>query len=181
MEPIDFSALSLDAQLSREWLAVNHLGGYAAATLPGCNTRKYHGLLIAAMSPPVHRMVLLSRVEETVFYDGWPHALGCNEYPDAIHPQGHRLLRAFSADPFPRWAYQNEGWTLEKQLRLLKGQNTVVLSYTLMGSAKPVELEVRPLFALRGIHELMYQWNAPLAPEALAPGHHHIKASRASP
>ena len=121
MEPIDLSALSLDAQFSREWLAVNHLGGYAASTLPGCNTRKDHGLLIAAMSPPVHRMVLLSRVEETVFYDGWPHALACNEYPDAIHPQGYRLLRAFSADPFPRWAYQNEGWTIEKQLRLLKG------------------------------------------------------------
>jgi predicted glycogen debranching enzyme len=181
MEPIDLSALSLDAQLSREWLAVNHLGGYAASTIPGCNTRKYHGLLIAAMSPPVHRMVLLSRVEETVFYDGWPHALACNEYPDAVHPQGHRLLRAFSAEPFPRWAYQNEGWTLEKQLRLLKGQNTVVLSYTLMGSAKPVELEVRPLFALRGIHELMYQWNAPLAPEQVAPGHHHIRATHATP
>jgi predicted glycogen debranching enzyme len=181
MEPIDLSALSLDAQFSREWLAVNHLGGYAASTLPGCNTRKYHGLLIAAMSPPVHRMVLLSRVEETVFYDGWPHALACNEYPDAIHPQGYRLLRAFSADPFPRWAYQNEGWTIEKQLRLLKGENTVVLSYTLIGSAKPIELEVRPLFALRGIHELMYQWNAPLAPEQLGPGHHHIKATHATP
>jgi predicted glycogen debranching enzyme len=181
MEPIDLSALSIDGQLSREWLAVNHLGGYAASTLPGCNTRKYHGLLVAAMSPPVRRMVLLSRVEETVFYDGWPHALSCNEYPDAMHPQGHRLLRAFSAEPFPRWAYQNEGWTLEKQVRLLRGENTVVLSYTLMGSAKPVELEVRPLFALRGIHELMYQWNAPLAPEQLAPGHHHIKATHATP
>jgi predicted glycogen debranching enzyme len=133
------------------------------------------------MSPPVRRMVLLSRVEETVFYDGWPHALACNEYPDAMHPQGHRLLRAFSAEPFPRWAYQNEGWTLEKQVRLLKGENTVVLSYTLMGSAKPVELEVRPLFALRGIHELMYQWNAPLAPEQLGPGHHYIKATHATP
>ena len=128
METTDLSALSLDSQLSREWLTVNHLGGYAASTLPGCNTRKYHGLLVAAMSPPVRRMVLLSRVEETVFYDGWPHALGCNEYPDALHPEGYRLLRAFSADPFPRWAYQGDGWTLEKQLRLLNGENTVVLS-----------------------------------------------------
>jgi predicted glycogen debranching enzyme len=181
METLDLSALSLDAQLSREWLAVNHLGGYAASSVPGCNTRKYHGLLVAAMSPPVIRMVLLSRVEETVFYDGWPHALACNEYPDAMHPQGHRMLRAFSNEPFPRWAYQNEGWTLEKQLRLLKGENTVVLSYTLMGSAKPIELEVRPLFALRGIHELMYQWNAPLTPQSLSPSHHHIPATHATP
>jgi predicted glycogen debranching enzyme len=181
VETIDLSSLSVDAQLSHEWLAVNHLGGYAASTLPGCNTRKYHGLLVAAMSPPIRGMVLLSRVEETVFYDGWPHPLATNEYPETMHPQGHRLLRAFSNDPFPRWGYQNDGWTLEKQLRMLRGENTVVLSYTLMGSAKPVELEVRPLFALRGMHELMYQWNAPLAPENLTDAHHHIKATHATP
>jgi predicted glycogen debranching enzyme len=181
METTDLSALSLDSQLFREWLTVNHLGGYATSTIPGCNTRKYHGLLVAAMSPPVHRMVLLSRVEETVFHDGWPNPLGCNEYPDALHPEGYRLLRAFAAEPFPRWAYQGEGWTLEKQLRLLNGENTVVLSYTLMGSARAVELEVRPLLALRGMHELMYQWNAPLAPMSLAPGHHHIAATRSTP
>jgi predicted glycogen debranching enzyme len=181
MEPVSLSALSIDAQLSREWLAVNHIGGYAASTVPGCNTRKYHGLLVAAMSPPVRRMVLLSRVEETVFYDGWPHPLACNEYPDAMHPQGHQFLRAFANEPFPRWAYQGEGWTLEKQLRLLIGENTVLLSYTLMGSAKPVEFEIRPLFALRGIHELMYQWNAALAPQNLSPTHHHIPATHATP
>src|SRR5204863_3732612 len=63
VEPIDLTSLSVDAQLSHEWLSVNHLGGYAASTLPGCNTRKYHGLLVAAMSRPVRRMVLLSRAE----------------------------------------------------------------------------------------------------------------------
>src|SRR5438128_9483785 len=120
----DLSALRLDGMIDREWLAANGNGAFASSTLCGLNTRKYHGLLVAAMSPPVRRMVLLSRVEETVFYDGWPHALACNEYPDAMHPQGHRLLRAFSAEPFPRWAYQNEGWTLEKQVRLLRGENT---------------------------------------------------------
>ena len=181
MEALGLSALSIDAQLSREWLAVNHLGGYAASTVPGCNTRKYHGLLVAAMCPPVRRMVILSRVEETVYHDGWPHALACNEYPDAMHPQGYQMLRAFSNEPFPRWAYQGDGWTLEKQVRLLNGENTVLLSYTLMGSPKPVELEVRPLFALRGIHELMYQWNAPLTPQNLSPTHHHIPATHATP
>src|SRR5688572_7494444 len=181
MEALDLSALSFDALLSREWLTVNHLGGYAASSLPSCNTRKYHGLLVAAMAPPVLRMVILSRVEATVFYDGWPHALACNEYPDTVHPAGHRLLAAFSAEPFPRWAYQGDGWTIEKQLRLLKGENTVVLSYTLMASAKPVELELRPLLALRGIHELMYQWNGPLHAQMISPGHHRVPATHRSP
>src|SRR5688500_14353159 len=164
MEALDLSALSFDALLSREWLTVNQIGGYAASTLPSCNTRKYHGLLVASLAPPVRRMVLLSRVEETVFYNGWPHALGCNEYPGTIHPQGQQYLRAFSAEPFPRWAYQGEGWTLEKSLRLLHGENTVVISYTLLGGDRSVDLELRPLLALRGIHELMYQWNARLDP-----------------
>src|SRR5213082_207918 len=120
MEPIDLSALSIDAQLGREWLAVNHLGGYAASTVPGCNTRKYHGLLVAAMSPPVRRMVLLSKVEETVTQDGWPVHLSCNEYPGVVHPQGHQSLVSFQQFPFPRWTYKGEGWTLLKELRLLK-------------------------------------------------------------
>ena len=162
---LDVSALSFDDMLAREWLSTNALGGYASSTVPGLNTRKYHGLLVAAMAPPVRRMVLLSRVEETVFRDGWPFELACNEYPGTIHPQGHRLLRAFSHEPFPRWAYQGEGWTVEKSLHLLRGQNTVCLSYTLLGGEKPLEMELRPLLALRPIHELTYQWQGRLSVE----------------
>src|SRR5215471_16320714 len=122
METLDLSALSLDAQLAREWLSVNHLGGYAASTVPGCNTRKYHGLLVAAMTPPVRRLVLLSRVEEVVTANGWPTPLACNEYPGTVHPRGHESLAAFSHEPFPRWAYQGEGWTIQKTLQLLPGE-----------------------------------------------------------
>ena len=163
--PLDVSALSFDDLIAREWLATNALGGYASSTLPGLNTRKYHGLLVAAMAPPVRRMVLLSRVEETVFRDGWPFELACNEYPGTIHPQGHRLLRAFSHEPFPRWAYQGEGWAVEKALHLLRGQNTACLSYTLLGGDKPLAMELRPLLALRPIHELTYQWQGRLTVE----------------
>jgi predicted glycogen debranching enzyme len=160
--------------IDREWLAVNHLGGYASSTPIGLNTRKYHGLLVASMLPPVRRMVILSRVEETVFRDGWPYALSCNEYPDTIHPEGHRLLKAFDADPYPRWAYQGDGWTLQKELRLLRSHNTVCLTYTLLASDKPIELELRPLFALRIIHELMYQWNGQLDAQPAGKNQYHI-------
>ncbi|HYE17118.1 MAG TPA: amylo-alpha-1,6-glucosidase [Tepidisphaeraceae bacterium] len=188
---LDVSSLSLDDLLAREWLATNGLGGFAASTVAGANTRKYHGLLVAAMSPPVRGMVLLSRVEETVFTDGWPHALATNEYPETVNPQGYKLMRAFAADPFPRWAFQGDGWALEKQLQMLDGENTVVLSYTLLGAAKGVEMEVRPLFALRGIHELMYQWNGNLIPREVgsiaqpqaadASQHLHIPATHRTP
>ncbi|MGE5609031.1 MAG: amylo-alpha-1,6-glucosidase, partial [Bacillota bacterium] len=107
--------------------------------------------------------------------------LACNEYPGVIHPQGYHLLRAFNDDPFPRWAYQYDGWTIEKQLRPLQGSNTVVLSYSLLAGNKSVDFELRPLFALRGMHELMYQWNARLDAQSLAPKHHRIPATCRSP
>lgn len=165
MDPLDMSSLTLDAAIEREWLCVNHIGGYASSTIVGMNTRKYHGLLVAAMSPPVRRMVILSRVEEFVGREGWRLPLCNSEYPGVIHPDGHRYLRAFNPDPFPRWAWQAEGWTVEKQLCLLEGRNAVCLSYVLVGSDRPLELELSPLFALRPIHELMYQWNGRLRAE----------------
>ncbi len=181
MQAWNISSLPLDALLEREWLAVNGIGGFASSTVPGLNTRKYHGLLVAAMAPPVRRMVLLSRVEETVLCEGWTHPLACNEYPGAIHPRGDESLRAFSTDPFPRWAYQGQGWTIEKSLRLLKGQNTVVLSYSLLGGDRSVQLQLRPLLALRPMHELMYQWNGKLTVEQRLAGHHHVPATARTP
>jgi predicted glycogen debranching enzyme len=162
---LDVSALPFDEMIGREWLATNALGGYAASTVPCVNTRKYHGLLVAAMAPPVRRMVLLSRVEETLFRDGWPYPLASNEYPGTIHPEGYRHLRAFDHQPTPRWLYQGEGWTVEKSLHLLRGHNTVCLAYTLLGGDQPLDFELRPLLALRPIHDLMYQWNGRLGVE----------------
>jgi predicted glycogen debranching enzyme len=187
----DFDGLTLDASdkdqletlLTREWLAVNHLGGYASSTVVGLNTRKYHGLLVAAVAPPVRRMVLLSRVEETVICDGWSDPLACNEYPNSIYPRGDQSLRAFSHDPFPRWAYQAQQWTIEKSVQMISGQNTVILSYSLLAgdSAKAVELQLRPLFALRGIHDLMYQWNGPLIVDENLPGQQRIHPTGKTP
>jgi predicted glycogen debranching enzyme len=174
---------NFDAELDREWLVANGLGGFACSTATSTNTRKYHGLLVAAMTPPVRRMVLLSRVEETVVCDGWSAPLACNEYPGTLYPRGDQSLRAFSADPFPRWVYQGSGWTLEKTLQMVPGENGVVISYTLLGGAgmPEVELQLRPLFALRNIHDLTYQWNGQLSVEERSPGHHRIPATGRTP
>ena len=190
LERLDIAGMPFEALIAREWLCTNGVGGFACSTVPGLNSRKYHGLLVAAMSPPVRRMVLLSRVEEVVHYEGWPLALSCSEYPGTVYPEGYRMLRAFSAEPFPRWAYQGEGWTLQKELCLLRGRNTVCLTYTLLGGTKPITLELSPLFALRAIHELTYQWNGRLLaepweggakPQAAGGGCHHIPATNRTP
>ena len=166
VKSFDVGVMPLEGLIGREWLATNGIGGYASSTVPCLNTRKYHGLLVAAMAPPVRRMVLLSRVEETVHCDGWPHALSSNEYPGTFHPEGYHFLRAFSPEPFPRWAFQGENWTLQKELCLLRDLNMVCLTYTLLAGQRPVTLEFRPLFALRPIHELGFQWNGKLVTES---------------
>jgi predicted glycogen debranching enzyme len=177
----DISNSNLEGLLNREWLVTNGLGGYASSTVCGLNTRKYHGLLVAAMSPPVRRMVLLSHVEEAVFNSSGRFELASNEYPGTIHPQGFRLMRAFSVEPFPRWAFQGDGFTLEKSLTLLQGENSVCLSYSLLTGEKSVTLEVAPMLALRSIHELMYQWNSRLAPEPKGANLVRIPASSRTP
>ena len=181
MHALDVSSMQFGDLIGREWVCTSGNGGYASSTVCGMNTRKYHGLLVASMTPPVRRMVLLSRVEETVRAGGQSAGLSSSEYPGTIHPQGHLLLRAFSHDPFPRWAYQTDDWTVEKQLRLARGQNAVVLTYTLLGGAQPVELELRPLFALRGIHELTYQCNGRLDAETLDERYHRLPATSRTP
>ncbi|MGD0462758.1 MAG: amylo-alpha-1,6-glucosidase [Tepidisphaeraceae bacterium] len=181
MSSQNISDMSFDGLIEREWLATNGIGGYACSTLCGLNTRKYHGLLVAAMAPPVRRMVLLSHVEETVWTSRGEFALSCNEYPGTIFPRGFQHLRAFNVDPFPRWAYQGDGFTIEKSLHLLQGQNTVCLSYSLLTGEKSVTLEIKALLAMRGIHELMYQWNSRLGPEVKAQGVVRIPASTRTP
>ncbi len=173
MRPTDGCGQRLYELLEREWLITNHRGGYASSTIPGLNTRKYHGLLVAAMTPPVRRLVLLSRVEEIIRCNGWPTALACNEYPDTIHPRGHESLAAFSHEPFPRWAYQGDGWTLEKSLQIIRGENTVVLAYTQIGAKSPVDFELRPLFALPPMHDLIYQWPGQLGAQYTSDARHH--------
>src|SRR4051812_40762477 len=114
----NLSGAEFESLLDGEWLAVNKAGGYACSTLPGLNSRKYHGLLVAAMSPPIRRMVLLAKMEESVICDGKSVALSCNEYPGVIHPQGHQALVTFAHTPFPQWEYRGDGWTILKELRL---------------------------------------------------------------
>jgi predicted glycogen debranching enzyme len=78
----------LDVALSREWLETNGIGGFSSSTIVGLNTRRYHGLLTAATKPPVGRLVLLSKLEETLVIDGRRYDLSANQYPGVIHPQG---------------------------------------------------------------------------------------------
>src|SRR5438105_15305853 len=92
---------NLETALAREWLETNGLGGFASSTLAGLNTRRYHGLLVAALAPPTGRTALLSKLEETLVVDGQRFDLSTNQYPGAIHPAGYQYLIRFRRDPYP--------------------------------------------------------------------------------
>jgi predicted glycogen debranching enzyme len=144
-----------EAALRREWLETNGLGGFASSTIMGLNTRRYHGLLVAATKPPVGREVLLSKLEETLLIDGQSFDISANRYPGVVHPQGFRYLTNFRLDPFPIFTYELEGVVIEKTVFMVHGENTTVVQYEFKSTKLPpksLRLEIRPLVAFRDYH-----------------------------
>ncbi|HYP27346.1 MAG TPA: amylo-alpha-1,6-glucosidase [Blastocatellia bacterium] len=145
----------LSAASRREWLETNGIGGFASSTLTGLNTRRYHGLLVAATRPPVGRLLLLSKLEETLVVGGRRFDLSANQYPGAIHPRGFAYLKRFRLDPFPVFTYGVEGFEIEKSIFMIHGENSSVVQYearSLEGARLTCALEVRPLVAFRDYH-----------------------------
>lgn len=138
----------------REWLETNGLGGWASSTVSGAHTRRYHGLLVAATRPPLGRVVLLSKVDETVAIGSELIELGSNIFPGAIHPQGYRRLTSFERDLVPTWRYTLGDATLEKTVMAIHGENTTVVEYRLIDGSVPVILGLRPFIAGRDHHAL---------------------------
>ena len=106
---VQISHLDFHALIGREWLVANGIGGYSSSTIAALNTRKYHGLLVAAMTPPVRRMVLLSHIVETLTAESKRFSICCAEYPGAIHPSGHLYLRAFQSVPLSKVGVSDAG------------------------------------------------------------------------
>jgi glycogen debranching enzyme len=173
----DFSAAS-----AREWLATNGIGGYAAGSLSGASTRRYHGLLVAALTPPTGRRILLSRLEETVSLAGTVCELAANQYPGAVHPQGFRFLERFKAWPAPAFHYRPcPGVLIEKRVWMAHGQNTTYVQYTLRESPEPVALRLTPLVCWKDYHAEMHPWEGFPVSVEVAPGEMRLLATADTP
>ena len=151
---------NLKTALSREWLETNSIGGFSSSTIIGLNTRRYHGLLTAATKPPVGRVVLLSKLEETLIIDGRRYELSVNQYPGAVHPQGFQYQTSFRLDPFPVFTYEVEGVRLQKSVCMVNGENTIVVQYDIADAhadSSSYSLELRPLIAFRDYHSTTHE------------------------
>jgi len=140
----------------REWLLTDGLGGYASSTVVGLNTRRYHGLLVVATHPPVGRMVLLSKVEESLVVGGQRWELGTNKYSDTLYPRGLELTSAFILDPLPSLTFEVPGGTLTKTVARIHGHPATAIVYRYEGNEAAV-LELRPLVAYRDHHALQHE------------------------
>jgi predicted glycogen debranching enzyme len=149
---------NLDEAVTREWLETNGLGGYSSSTVAGLNTRRYHGLLVAATKPPVGRAVMLSKLEETLVVGRQRFDLSANQYPGAIHPQGYKHQTGFRLDPFPVFTYEVAGVRVEKSVFMVHGENTTVLQYEFQKAADArCSFELCPLVAFRDYHSMGHE------------------------
>ena len=146
----------LAAGLRREWLVTNGLGGCASSTVTGINTRKYHGLLVAALTPPVERTVLVAGLVEWATYDGQCYPLSAQEYVGvAIDPQGYRYLQSFRLEgTLPVWTYAFADALLERRLWMAYGSNTTYIMYSVLRGGLELNLEITPLVTYRSFHTL---------------------------
>ena len=150
----------------REWLITNGLGGFAMGTAIGANVRRYHGLLIAALHPPVDRRLLLSKIDVEAEYRGHTFLLGTNRYTGGIHPRGFEYLTCFSLDPFPRFTYAFGGCLFEVEVFMPYGRNAVAWTARVLEAADAVKLRLIPLVNARDYHGDIRANDWPFAQEA---------------
>ena len=141
----------------REWLLADGLGGYASSTVVGLNTRRYHGLLVASLRPPVERMVLLSKLEEALVVGDRRHDLGTNAYAGGVvHPRGFERAFSFELDPLPTLTFEIDGGRLARTVARVHGEPATAIVYEYEGPG-PATLELRPLLAYRDHHALQHE------------------------
>jgi predicted glycogen debranching enzyme len=154
--------------LEREWLVTNGLGGFACGTVAQANTRRYHGLLVASLRPPVERVVMVAKLDVTTRYRGEKYELACNEYADGtLAPRGFERLSAFHFENgVPVWTYAFADALLEQRIWMAGSRNTTYVSFTLRAAAEPLEIELLPLCTYRDYHSHSHGgWSLAVEPE----------------
>jgi predicted glycogen debranching enzyme len=152
---INFGRDDLNAEGAerKEWLVTNGLGGFAASTITGLNTRRYHGLLVAALQPPVRRFLLVSKLDEDLWIDGCRYVLGTNQVRGGYAQEGYRYLERFERFPFPTFIYRIDDVFLSKTIFMVYGTNSTVVHYRLINQTeRDISLCLFPMVNARDYH-----------------------------
>ncbi len=147
--------INLEYSLGKEMLRSNRAGSFSCTTIIGCNTRKYHGLLICPQPLLGNtRHVLLSKIDETIIQRDAEFNMGINRYPGVYNPKGHKYVRDFEADLVPKITYRVGGVVLTKETLFVSEEQKIMIRYTLLEAQSPTTIRIKPFLAFRNIHEL---------------------------
>jgi len=146
----------IDEALTMEWIVTNGIGGYSSSTILGVNTRKHHGMLVAALKPPLNRWVLLAKVEEEAELGDSTFSTSCNEFIDRREMKGYGSLVSFTLDPFPVFFYSLGGLQLWKRIFMPYRKNTTVILYEVLNTIDSrILFRVSPLVSFRYFHRTL--------------------------
>lgn len=143
-----------DGAASYEWLMTNGIGGYACGTVALANTRRYHGFLMASLTPPVQRTLLVAKIDLSVEYQGRKTDLSANEFADGtISPQGFVHLESFAIlEGIPTWRFCVADALLQQTIFMAQGVNTSYLRLELIRGSAPMRVTLKPLVTYRDYH-----------------------------
>ena len=143
--------INFEEGLKKEWLITNGIGGYASSSILGINTRKYHGLLVAALTPPARRSVILSKVDEAIRINGKEIPIYSNMGKDYIS-KGYKYLESFEKKYIPIFTYKVKGILIKKMICMEYGKNTVTILYIVENIGYPTTLVLTPIMNFRDFH-----------------------------
>jgi len=150
--------VNLEYSLGREMIRTNRAGSYSSTTLVGCNTRKYHGLLVCPVDElGGERFVLLSSLDVTVVNKDKSFNIGIRKYKgDYFSPKGHKYVEDYDTDDVPARIYRVGGVMLKQERILVHYEEQLLVRYTILEASEPMKLQFRPFLAFRNIHELTH-------------------------
>ena len=139
--------------IQREWVISNGIGGFAASTVTGANTRKYHGLLVAALTPPARRFLVLSKVDESIEFNGCKYPLYTNICDNYIS-DGYKRIESFEKKYVPTYTYKIDDISIQKTISMQYGRNTVVVLYNIKNGNYNSKLTLAPIINYRDFHQV---------------------------
>jgi predicted glycogen debranching enzyme len=166
-----------------EWLVTNGIGGFASGTVAGLLTRRYHGLLIAALQPPVSRTLLVSKLDETAVYLNKKYPLYLNRWAGGVvEPNGNEQVEQFHLEgTIPVWTYTFCDALLEKRIWMQQGENTTYVQYHLRRGTAPLQIIARAHVNYRNYHGESHANSWEMQVEPLAAGVRVMAYDGASP
>ena len=145
--------MNLENSLKKEWILTNGIGGYSYSTTVGCNTRKYHGLLVAPLTPPARRHVILSKVDEALEINDKEYVLYTNMCKNFLS-EGYKNLVAFEKEYLPIFSYKVKETEIKKIICMEYGKNTVLVYYRIKNGAYNAKLKIAPIVNFRDFHTM---------------------------